>query len=196
MWSDINTSLVQPIDAGDNGIDVCLLNEYGVKPVIIQNILHWLSCDQDNDTAFRKSVRWARTIINNVLCEKIRAHTAIADIRESFAQAEPGAQMFTLEGDYSRQLIWQALMSKEEAKNLLYVVYQGDDSWNIVAMRSRLDSFDSRKPLPEAWRGLDERDLQRVSGVADAVFCHRSGFLAAAKSREGAIALAKAAIEL
>jgi uncharacterized UPF0160 family protein len=197
VWSDINVSLVQPIDAGDNGVDVCLLNDYGVKPIIVQNILHWLTCDKDNDRAFKQAFAWARKILKNVLSEKVRAHRAIAAIIKEFEHSDDTA-LLVLEGDYSRQLIWQALMPKEEAKNLLYAVYSsGDDSsWNVVAMRSRLDSFDSRKPLPEEWRGLDEKDFQRVSGVADAIFCHRSGFLAAARSREGAVTLAKRAIEM
>jgi len=197
VWSDINISLVQPIDAGDNGVDICLLNEYGVKPVIVQNILHWLTCSQDEDASFTTAFLWARTILKNLLSEKIRAHNAIAAIVEEFDQVESGTPLVVFEGNYGRQLIWQALMPKDEAKDLLYAVYPGgEDSWNIVAMRSRLDSFESRKALPKSWRGLEANELQQVSGVRDAIFCHRSGFLAAAKTKEGAIALAKAAIEM
>ena len=39
------------------------------------------------------------------------------------------------------------------------------------------ESFESRKALPEAWRGLRDDELSRVSGVDGCVFIHASGFI-------------------
>jgi uncharacterized UPF0160 family protein len=50
-------------------------------------------------------------------------------------------------------------------------------------------------PLPEAWAGLRGADLATASGVADAVFVHTRRFVAAARSRQGAMAMARRAIE-
>jgi len=49
--------------------------------------------------------------------------------------------------------------------------------------------------LPSAWAGLRDAELQKVSGVEDAVFCHRALFTAVARSKEGAIKLAQIALQ-
>ena len=48
--------------------------------------------------------------------------------------------------------------------------------------------------LPESWAGKDGEELQKITGVPDAIFCHNKRFMASAGSREGAIALAQKAI--
>ncbi len=48
--------------------------------------------------------------------------------------------------------------------------------------------------FPAAWRGRIDDDLERVSGIRGAVFCHRSGHLAVARSREEAVLLAELAL--
>ena len=48
---------------------------------------------------------------------------------------------------------------------------------------------------PKEWGGLRDEALQRVTGVSDAVFCHTGLFLCGAKSKEGAITLARKALE-
>ena len=54
--------------------------------------------------------------------------------------------------------------------------------------------FENRKDLPRVWGGLRGVEFAEVSGVFDADFCHKGLFLAAAKSKEGAVELAKKAI--
>ena len=48
--------------------------------------------------------------------------------------------------------------------------------------------------LPEAWAGLSGDELREVTGVPDAVFCHKGRFIAVAESGEGALDLADAAL--
>ena len=52
-----------------------------------------------------------------------------------------------------------------------------------------------RMPFPQAWAGLTEGELRKVSEVSDAVFCHRDRFIAAALSLQGAVTLAKKALQ-
>ncbi len=51
-----------------------------------------------------------------------------------------------------------------------------------------------RVPFPKRWRGMDEQELKKITGIEDARFCHSSGFLSTAETLEGAIKMAKAAI--
>lgn len=38
-------------------------------------------------------------------------------------------------------------------------------------------SFDSRKALPQEWRGLRDDALSSTTGVAGSIFVHASGFI-------------------
>ena len=87
-----------------------------------------------------------------------------------------------------------ALEDKEE---VLYVVSPENRSggWALRTMRKNKHEFGNRKDLPQEWAGKSGEELAKVSGVPDAIFCHLKLFLAVAKSKEGAIALAKKAAE-
>ena len=61
-------------------------------------------------------------------------------------------------------------------------------------MRKEKNSFKNRKDFPTIWAGLRDEKLQKVTGVSDSIFCHRGLFLAVAKSKEGAVKLAKLAL--
>jgi uncharacterized UPF0160 family protein len=64
----------------------------------------------------------------------------------------------------------------------------------VEAMPPEPGSFAQRLSLPEAWAGLEGQALAAVSGVADAVFVHVRRFVGAARSRAGAIEMARLAL--
>ena len=85
-------------------------------------------------------------------------------------------------------------------QQVLYVLYpegQHEGSkWRIQAVPITKDSFESRNPLPEAWRGVRDEELDEVTGIEGGVFVHASGFIGGNKSKHGAITMAKKALEL
>jgi uncharacterized UPF0160 family protein len=81
------------------------------------------------------------------------------------------------------------------ADAIQFVVTLSRDEWQLKTVNVALDSFQLRKPLPASWAGLRGPDLVAVTGVPDAVFCHTGRFIAIARSREGAMALLKHALE-
>jgi uncharacterized UPF0160 family protein len=81
------------------------------------------------------------------------------------------------------------------APDALFVLVPKSSGWGVQAIPAVLGQFANRLSLPEAWAGLEGAELAAVSGVEDAVFCHAARFLAVARSREGARALAHAALD-
>ena len=61
----------------------------------------------------------------------------------------------------------------------LYIVYPDEtaNNWRIQAVPVSPNSFESRKALPEQWRGLRDEELTTVSGIANGIFVHASGFI-------------------
>jgi uncharacterized UPF0160 family protein len=77
---------------------------------------------------------------------------------------------------------------------ILYIVYSDGKGWRIQAVPQSLDSFESRKALPEPWRGIRDEKLDELTGIPGGVFVHAAGFIGGHKTREGAIGLAKKAL--
>lgn len=86
----------------------------------------------------------------------------------------------------------------EEGKIPLYVLYgEGNKpGWRIQCVPVSKDSFESRKPLPDVWRGVRDDALSEVSGIPGGVFVHASGFIGGNKTFEGALEMAKKALDL
>jgi uncharacterized UPF0160 family protein len=94
-------------------------------------------------------------------------------------------------------LPWQEFLSAKTHPGLDFVLFptpKGD--WHIQGLPVEPGSFRVKTPLPLDWRGKPPADLAGICGVADAVFCHPTGFIGGAKSRESAIRMGQLALEL
>lgn len=85
--------------------------------------------------------------------------------------------------------------------DIIYVVYADESGrWRVQAVPESPDSFASRKALPEQWRGVRDADLDAQLTQYDipkgAIFVHASGFIGGHATREGALLMAKKALEL
>lgn len=87
-----------------------------------------------------------------------------------------------------------------ESTKSVYVLYPEKPTagakWRVQCVPITKDSFQSRKPLPEAWRGFRDEELDGISGIPGGVFVHASGFIGGNTTFEGALAMAKKALAL
>ncbi|KAL8861243.1 MAG: hypothetical protein Q9178_002459 [Gyalolechia marmorata] len=101
--------------------------------------------------------------------------------------------LYTFESSFSSS-------SSPSDSKVLYVLYPESATpgakWRIQAVPVSKDSFESRKPLPEAWRGLRDEELSAKTGVEGCVFVHASGFIGGNGSEEGAREMARRAVEM
>jgi len=95
---------------------------------------------------------------------------------------------------------FESAQSTPENEQVLYVLYpEGSNEgarWRIQAVGVSGDSFASRKALPEAWRGVRDEELDKVTSIDGCVFVHASGFIGGNKSFKGAMAMARKAVEM
>lgn len=98
----------------------------------------------------------------------------------------------------------------DPANEVYYVLYPENATenakWRVQCVPVSEGSFVSRKPLPVAWRGVRDEDLDRVMAEEaekagkekipeGAVFVHASGFIGGHKSKDGALAMAIRGLE-
>ena len=81
------------------------------------------------------------------------------------------------------------------SEEALYMVYPSDSGqWRIQTVPFELGSFEDRKSLPKSWAGLSNTELQNVTGINDAMFCHNGLFIAGAESFESVMKMAAMAL--
>lgn len=194
----VEEALVQQIDAGDCGVKLhngdpqFFDGERGVLAYTLGHVVGSMNPswheDQDFDRAFAGAVEFAKSLLQRDIH---RAHGSVLaehKIRSAISGME--GQIVILE----KFCPWQDIVVPEcpEALFVVYPSVEGD--WMVQAIPSELGSFDTRKSLPEEWRGLRDSDLQELLGIPTAIFTHPAGFIGGAREREDAVAMARLAV--
>ncbi|MCJ1475414.1 hypothetical protein MMC13_004076 [Lambiella insularis] len=82
-----------------------------------------------------------------------------------------------------------------EAPKVLYVLYpEGPHEgakWRVQCVSVTKDSFVSRLPLKEEWRGVRDEELSEKAGIKGCVFVHASGFIGGNQTKQGALEMAR-----
>ena len=78
---------------------------------------------------------------------------------------------------------------------LIVVLPQHNGNWKAETVFTGNTMFERRMYFPKKWAGLRDEQMAETSGVSDAIFCHTGQFIAVAKTKEGAIELARKALE-
>ncbi len=77
-----------------------------------------------------------------------------------------------------------------------FVIMPSGPHWKLRGIPPSFeDRMNVRVPLPEEWAGLLEEELQAVSGISGAVFCHKGRFISVWKTKEDAIKALEYTIE-
>ncbi len=190
----IEQKLVSPIDADDNGVSLVTpkgdITPYGFHNFIALFRPTWREDPKMYDTGFMELLPIVKRIIARemqIANDSLLARDAVLNAYDAAADK----RIVELDGPYPFQ---ETLSAYPEP---LYIVAPrpGRPEWKVEAVRAKPYGFENRKALPAAWSGLRDEELAKASGVSDAVFCHRGLFMAVAKTRAGALALAKIAVE-
>ncbi|HBR81028.1 TPA: hypothetical protein DEA21_05330 [Candidatus Uhrbacteria bacterium] len=93
---------------------------------------------------------------------------------------------------------WSDVVSVEFEETLFYLEPDPSDptgqAYMIWQVPTAPRAFSGRKPLPESWAGKRGSDLEAVTGIPGAGFCHDYRFVGGGKNIEAALAMARAAI--
>ena len=141
------------------------------------------------DAAFLEAAGFAAGVLRRRV-EEMRARRAAEASVLAAHRAGEDPRLLVLD----RGMPWKNVVFAHGLPVLFTVSPASNGNWMVDTMPPEPGSFDQRMPLPEAWAGLDAAALAERSGVADAVFVHLRRFVGAAKSREGAVAMARLAM--
>lgn len=207
----ITKSIVAPIDAHDNGENRTYYLNTGAYRIpsassYIQSLnptyaetLHGMTSEE---SMFNVGVNYAQNYLRREIIRGYSIHLGKGRILEQVKEL-PEHGVLILD----TYIPWSPIFSRhaEETKHVKMVVFpsSADDSWMFQSpyFNYRVDSamYSStmpdgsrrrlRHPTPEHLYGKNGKELQEITGVADAIFILHNGFIGAAQSKEGAVAL-------
>lgn len=188
VWRDIDEGLVLSIDRADNGVEAMAP---GHLSLVIETFNPAWTGPQDFDAAFAQAADLARTVLLQACRTSLAGVQAAALVRQA-AEAGEDPRILVLD----RKLPWERAVHEDGLADALFAVYpnEGGTAWYCRTIPPEPGSFAQRLGLPDAWRGLQDEAFRQACDVADGQFCHPAGFICGAASREGAVALAQAAI--
>ena len=195
----IDADIVQYLDLSDVGAARNAPGGYGLSAVISGFNPNWLDeerlgydggAERYRLEQFRRAMALLTDVMINAVKYRVGALLAVEQVRQSETLAD-GKLLFLRNG----ALPWTQVVRKEMPKVLFVISYSiGEQRYMLHTVPVSPDSFQARADLPEAWAGLRDAELAAVIGVPDATFCHNGRFIAAAKSYEGALAMASLAL--
>ncbi|KQV70324.1 MYG1 family protein [Rhizobium sp. Root1220] len=142
------------------------------------------------DRAFHTALAIARSFVEARIAQSHAKLRAEALVQRAIADTGRGRIL-----ELPMGMPFRAAIVKAGADHLLFVVHPRENDWCLTGIRRADEGFELRADLPAAWAGLTHRDLEAACGVAGASFCHNGRFIAAAKTREAALAMAELAVK-
>ncbi len=191
----IDERLVQGVDANDTGQTIVQPLVAGVRSMTVSGVLAALNPAWDEElTGAEEDARFgeAVTLATGILQRELAGATAFRRARQLVRDAITRASDPRVV-ELDRNMPWREGVVTQ-APAALFVMYPKTDGWGLHAVPQKLGAFENRKDLPAEWAGLTGDELAAATGVPDAIFCHTARFYAAARSREGVLALVERAL--
>ncbi len=77
-----------------------------------------------------------------------------------------------------------------------FVIMPSREHWKLRGIPPSLDHrMQVRRPLPKQWAGLFDEELQKVTGIKGAIFCHKGQFISVWETKEDALLALKLVLE-
>jgi uncharacterized UPF0160 family protein len=190
----IDQRLVQPIDAMDNGINFIKTDKeglfmYDIRDITIVHRPTW----SEGEEVLEESFEYLTGVFKKLLARQI---FVLKDIKES---EEAVSKIIADNKDKTllildKQYDYEGVTAINPYILLVVSPKRQDGTWSVKTVREDMRSYKARMDLPGEWAGKSGEELQKITGVPDAIFCHLQKFIAVAGSKEGAIKLAELAL--
>lgn len=191
----IEDKVIQIIDAEDNGIDTYKKTESDLSPYCFSDFIFSMNPtykekNEDADSIFEKAVSIVKKMLEREIKRSMDYVSGLENMQKIYYATED-KRIIVLDDQYPAKRFFV------EFPEPLFIIKPNFDtrkSWSVSTVNVKGEKFKARMDLPESWAGKSGEELQKITGVTDAIFCHNKRFMASVGSREGAIKLAELAL--
>ncbi|GMM28082.1 Myg1 protein [Martiniozyma asiatica (nom. inval.)] len=213
LYDKIYSDFIEAVDANDNGINRFedqdnLVSRFKDRNFSLAGAISNLNPSWDEeptDADFDRQFLIASELIGKAFFNYLsymgnsflKAKQYVIDAYNNRLDVDSSGQILV----FDRFVPWKEHLYNVEKENnaegqSLFVLFpDSNGTWRIAAVPISSTSFDSRKKLPESWRGVRDEKLDEVTGVEGCVFVHAAGFIGGAKTKDAVIKLAKMSLE-
>lgn len=188
----LKNNIVDGVDAHDNGKDI---SERGVCTFshVIANMVPvtYDATDSEMDAAFMDAFRFVRGHLERALARIDYIQSCREDVR--MAMKDDGPALI-----FERKLPWieNFFSLGGEGHPATFVIMPGGGHWKLRGIPPDLEHrMGVRIPLPQEWAGLLDDELEKVSGIKGAIFCHKGRFISVWETKEAALAALKKVVD-
>ena len=185
----IERDLAQSIDAGDNGISLTSENQYGVYPAelfsVVSSYIPGWGSDASIDDAFLEAVDFAYDYLGRIIARG-KADEAMQQYAAELYEAAENKEIIIAD----KMVSSSAFVQYPEVKAVISP-REGEEKWMVSLVSTGNKTFERRVSFPASWSALKDGELETVSGIEGAIFCHKNLFLFVADSKEAALAAAE-----
>ncbi|EEB06460.2 eukaryotic protein [Schizosaccharomyces japonicus yFS275] len=201
----IYREFIEGLDADDNGISPypaelkpAFRSSLSLPGMVSMLFPEWNSDKQDDDAIYEQFMKASR-MMGHWFEAAVKYYTLSWLPAKSIVESavnEAGSSPIIV---FQKSCPWKShLFEIEEEKNIVgqfkYALYSDGKNWRIQAVSISPDSFVSRLPLPEPWRGVRDDALSKLTGIPGCIFVHASGFIGGNATYEGVLEMAKKAL--
>ena len=184
VFNTIDKELVEGIDAVDNGVFPEINANFKVKTLddIIKACNPSFGSNQDENEQFIKAVGIAKIIFQEII------HNIVGKVKAKKIILQ---KLKVTEKDYLELEEYipyeETILKNEEGNHILFALYPSNrGGWGIKTIKKSAEDKTDRLYFPENWAGLENQELEKITGIKDVTFCHSGRFLMTCKTKEAA----------
>lgn len=184
VFNTIDKELVEGIDAVDNGVFPEINANFKVKTLddIIKACNPSFGSNQDENEQFIKAVGIAKIIFQEII------HNIVGKVKAKKIILQ---KLKVTEKDYLELEEYipyeETILKNEEGNHILFALYPSNrGGWGIKTIKKSTEDKTDRLSFPENWAGLENKELEKITGIKDVTFCHSGRFLMTCKTKEAA----------
>jgi uncharacterized UPF0160 family protein len=192
IYTYLNRSLVQGVDAHDNGKGevepgICTFSN------VISNFvpIRYDASSDEQDEAFKQAVFFTLGHLRRLL----ERFSYVQQCKQKVLQAMALRQKYLY---FDESLPWIDAFFENGGENhpALFVIMPSANHWKLRGIPpSSGERMKVRVPLPAPWAGLLDNELKKISGIPGAIFCHKGRFISVWETKENAFAALKNVLE-
>ena len=183
-YEHLNKSLILGVDAHDNGIAKFETGTATFSQVVSNFLPIEYDAEPDEmDRAFFTAVEFVYGHIQRLKKRFAYTHACMETVREKMS-LRANALVF------EESLPWMENFFElgGEVHPAQFVIMPSGGHWKLRGIPPSLNErMKVRRALPESWAGLRDEELQKITGIPGAIFCHKGRFISIWKTKEDAL---------
>ena len=181
LYDYYNKGLIAGVDAHDNGVAKL---EPGVSSFsqVVSNFLpiEYDASAEEMNKAFFQAIDFVVGHLDRLKRRFLYTQTCEGLVKKAMIGASEALV-------FDRAIPWMENFFElgGEIHPAKFVIMPSGNHWKLRGIPPSLsDRMKIRKPLPESWAGLQSEELQKVSGIPGAIFCHKGRFISIWETKE------------